>query len=543
MTRWLVTRKAESLPHEHALKAHFQRGFTRARRLTIGAAALALLAATPAVAAPSKLQPQGPVPAAEARAAMASAMARMQQEDCPGALAILDPLLSRLQGQARNPVQLMRISCLGPVGRGEEIVGAYRELAASQPDDPAVRAIGVIVAMQERDFPAAAQRLTVLAEKSPQGLNTINSAVARGVMQYLTEQQDFATRKRLFVALARADWQPSDRPEMRDSFAQGAIEALLADHQVAEAQAILPRVTMPELLASMAMERLYQPLWPAIEARMGPHGGAAIDRFALSRLETFTRTEDDERARRDAIRAFILLGRYPEAIELADKVGIAEGMSEDAASIQRYHAQALTAQGHRDQAVALMRPFTTLDIARTPAAVSGLVSLAELLDEAGQADEALTVARAAQARSGDAISVWGRAWLRRTEVCTLSTLGRAGEADKIADDLIVHAKDNQAATIEALLCAKRGDDAARLAVATLATQEGASVLADQFQPEGALWAPAPSRLRAMWGEFLKRPDVKAAFDKRARILPETLWPQRTPRPIPRRGTDEPMTVT
>src|SRR3546814_20506673 len=116
---------------------------------------------------------------------------------------------------------------------------------------------------------------------------------------------------------------------MRDSFAQGAIEALLADKQVSEAEAILPRVTMPELLVSMAMERLYEPLWPAIEARLGPHGGNAVDRFALSRLEAFTRSERDERSLRDAIRSFILLGRFPEAIELAEQVKHEEGMSEE----------------------------------------------------------------------------------------------------------------------------------------------------------------------------------------------------------------------
>lgn len=514
------------------------------RRLpTIAAAALALLTATPSHAArPARLQPEGQVPAAEMQEAMASAVARLQQEDCPGALAILDPLLPRVQGKERNSVQLLRVPCLSALGRNDEVPAIYREMAAIDPENAAVRAIGVIVAMQERDFPSAAQRLTVLAERSPDGLRTISSAVPRGIMQYLTQEQDFPARKRLFVALARADWQPADRPEMRDSFAQGAIEALLADKQVSEAEAILPRVTMPELLVSMAMERLYEPLWPAIEARLGPHGGNAVDRFALSRLEAFTRSERDERSLRDAIRSFILLGRFPEAIELAEKVKIEEGMSEDAVTSVRYHAQALAAQGHRDEAVARMRPFAALDVARTPAAVSGLVSLAELLDEGNRSEEALTVARAAESRSGDAISQWGRAWLQRTEVCALSALGRGAEADRIADTLIAHSADNQAATVEALLCARRSDDAARIAVATLATQEGASVLADQFQPESALWAAAPSRLRALWTDFLKRPDVRTAFDRKARILPESLWPSREPRPIPRRGTDKPMSI-
>lgn len=505
--------------------------------------ALLITAAPVQAARPQRLQPEGPVPRAEMQQQMAAALQRLQQDDCPGALGILDPLLSRLGGKDRNPVQLLRVPCLGKVGRGEEVATVYREMAASQPDDPAVRAIGVVVAMQERDFAVAAQRLTLLAEKSPEALRTINSAVPRGVVQYLTQQRDFATRKRLFVALARADWQPIDRPEMRDSFAQGAIEALLADGQVGEAEQILPRVTMPELLASMAMERLYEPLWPAIEARLGPNGGMAVDRFALSRLEAFTRSDQDVRARRDAIRSYILLGRLPEAIELGEKVAVADGMGEDDVTSVRYHAQALSALGQRDKAIERMRPFAALDIARTPAAVSGLVSLAELLDEASRPADALAAAQTALARSGEAISAWGRAWLRRTEVCALSSLGRGADANGVADDLIGKVQENQAATIEALLCARRGDDAARIAIATLGTQEGASALADQFQPADALWAAAPSRLRSLWGEFLKRPDVKVAFEKSVRILPRALWPLREPRAIPRRGTDEPMTLT
>lgn len=516
------------------------------RRLAASVAAGLLFAmAVPAHAArPPRLElaPSAPMSAGEMRSALQAAVARLQQEDCAGALAILDPMIARVQGKDRNAVQLLRIPCLGAAGRDGEVPGIYRQMVAIEPQSPGVRAVGVIVAVQERNLPEAARRLTVLAEENPPTLTTINSVIARAIVQDLTQRRDLAARKRLFVALARADWQPVDRPEMRDSIAQGAIEALLADNQVAEAEAILPRVTMPELLASMATERLYQPLWPAIEARLGDQSGPAIDRFALSRLEAFTRSENDDRARRDAIRAFILLGRYPEAIELAEKVMIAPGMDEEDVTSIRYHAQALAAQGNRAAAVERMRPFTRLDPKTTSAAVSGLVGLAELLDEAGKPAEALAVARTTQQTSGDAISPWGRAWLRRTEVCALTTLGHVNEARVVADQLAAAATDNEAAAIEALLCAGRSDDAAKLAIATLATTEGTSSLADQFQPDDAIWAPSGSRLRALWATFLARPDVQSAFDKSARILPKRLWPAKAPRPIPRRGTDEPSTI-
>lgn len=512
--------------------------------LLIAGGAVAAMASQPAVTpGPAPTQEDEPFQDAATRATIVQAMARLDQGDCAGALGLLDPVASRVSGKDGVAVELMRIPCLGGAGRAAEIPAIYDRIATVDPANPGVRSVGVVVAAQRGEMPLAARRLTELAEQNPKALGAITSPVGRSIMQDLAERRDEATRKRLFVALARADWQPVDRPEMRDGLAQGAIEALLADRQVDEAAALLPRITMPELLTSMAIERLYEPLWPEIERRLGPQGGLAVDRFALSRLEAFTRSEGDERARRDAIRAFVLLGRYPEAIELGEKVAIADGMSEEAVTSVRYHAQALAAAGRRDQAIARMRPFERLDLAKTPPAASGLIGLAELLDEHGRGAEALATARTGLARGSDAVSPWGRAWLRRTEVCALTSIGRGAEARPIVDQLIAGARENEAATVEALLCAGRGDDAARVAIAALGTQQGTSAIADQFQPDGSIWAPAGSRLRGLWTPFLARADVKAAFDRSARILPRTLWPSRTPRAIPRRGTDEPGAIT
>ena len=314
--------------------------------------------------------------------------------------------------------------------------------------------------------------------------------------------------------------------------------ALLADGQTSEAGLLLGRVTMPELLTEMAVERVYQPLWPAIEARMGPAQSRSADRFATARLDAFARAPDDPRALRDAVRAFILLGRYAEASDAAASVHIAEGMDEDAVAIVRYDAQAMQAAGRRDDALARLRPFTKLDPAKTPDAVSGLIELAESLDEAGHAQDALGVARDALARGENALSPWGAAWLRRTELCTLATLGRSQEVGEVGDLLKAKAADNEAAAVEGLLCARRTDEAATIAVGALRTVEGADNIADQFQPEEAIWAPSTSRLRALWTSLLARPDVEAAFEKRARVLPRPYWPARAPRPIPRPADDD-----
>lgn len=512
-------------------------------RLLVSLSALLLAAGAPASAAPS------PAPAAlpaarpsdgEIRSTIAAAIAAGRSDDCAGALRLLDPMVPRLEaGAERNAVQRLRLVCLAPTGRAAELGAVQRELAAAMPRDGLVRSYGIISAASEGRFAEAAEMLAGIAEEDPQSLVMVSGESWRGIAQKLAEERRFDLRDRVFVALARADWQPADQPDMRDALAQGAIQALLARNEASEASALLFRVEMPELLSSMATERLYQPLWPAIEARMGPRSAKAVDRFAAGRLEDFARNPDNHRVRRDAVRAFILLGRYAEAIEVAADVPIVDGMDEDMVASVRYQAQALAALGRRVEAVERLRGFARLDPATTSEAAAGLVGLAELLDEDGRPAEALTVARDAMDRAKHALSPWGRGWLARTEACALAALGRDAEARAAGDGLKSAAEANPAAAIEGLLCVKRDDEAAAIAVKAFATSEGAEAIANQFQPDGAIWAPAESRLRALWAAFLERADVKAAFNARARILPAALWPAREARPIPRRRSLDP----
>ena len=487
---------------------------------------LLAVAAMPAVAAPAA--------APADTAIVAEAYALGQKGDCAGALARLDPLVARLApGATRNGAQLLRMNCLAPAGRGGELPAVQKELAAADPANPIVRGFGVMIAAEAGDMAAAGEQLAVLAEQTPAGLSGITGRLWRAVAQSLTQDDRLALRDRISVALARADWQPADLPALRGDVAESAIEALVQRGEVTEAAQLLPRVTAPESLFEMAIVRSHAALWPQLEAQMGPQSGRAVDAFARDRLAAYAATPDDLAARLGAVRAYVLLGRHAEASETAAAIPVVDGMDENAVAIVRLDAQARGMTGGRAAAIARLQPFATLDFARTPVAVSGVIALAETLDEGGRADEALAAARQGLARGGGALSPWGAGWLRRTEVCALATLGRTQEAVAAAAALRAAAAQNEAAAIEASLCARQDAAAEPLAVATLATADGAGLIADQFQPQEALWARDGSRLRALWTAFLKRPAVKAAFDKAARILPQPLWPGDAPRTIPR----------
>lgn len=506
------------------------------RRLSRFAAAAALM--LPAVALAQAAAPVPVAPAmpalnpAEFRTLIDAAVKAGQADDCPALLGLLDPALPRIAAPERLTVQMLRVVCLGR-SRGGEIPALYADVAAIDPANPAVRRLGVLVATQAGSWQTAGERLAGLAEAAPKELAAVNGMVVQAILQGLAAEKRTPLRERLLVAMAKTDWTPADMPDMRDGLAQGAIDAQLAAGNVEDAKRLLARVAAPELLAGMAMERHYAPIWPEIEVKLGPNGGDAVDSFAGPRLDAFANSPPNTKATRDAVRAFVLLGRYQDAVDTARPIVVADGLDDNATVTLRYEAQALSALGMRDAAIERLRPFATLDLAKNPYAASAIVTYAELLQEAQRPADALAVSRTLLGDGAPRLSPWGAAWLRRSELCALSSLKRTAEARAAADALIVAADVNRAAAIEGLLCAGRGDDAAKIAVPGLRTREGANQLADQFQPADALWGASDGSFRALWTGFLARPDVKAAFEGSARILPRTLRPARSPRDIPR----------
>jgi hypothetical protein len=301
-----------------------------------------------------------------------------------------------------------------------------------------------------------------------------------------------------------------------------------------EAEGLLARIDQPELLSSMAVDRHYAKLWPALEARLGPGGATSVDQFARDKLALLGDAPDSEPALRDAVNAMLLLGRYQDVVDMTDTVEVTDGISRDGVRTLLYRARALAAMRRNDEADRLLGAFTKLDLSRAPAAAPALINYAEFLDEIGRPAQALTVARDARARSEDLLTDLGKLWLDRTEICALSSLGRTAEANSAILAIKQRSTQNQPAVIEALLCAKRDAEAAQVAIKAFGDTEVAGELVLQFQPEGSLHAQAPSRLRDLWTAFLVRPEVKAAFERRGRILPRSLWPDPKPRDIPRR---------
>ena len=493
--------------------------------------------------------PRHPAPRATTSPAsvLQAALKRAREGDCKGVLSLLDPLVAlpaQPGDKVRDNAQLLRMPCLAAEGRGKEVSAVLAELDRTVPDNPLVRAYHVFVDTDQGRYAEAADRLGALADARSPALKFMPGLLWRSLSQKLTAAHDEARRERVALALAEAEWDPADEPELAQGLASGAVGALLDRHATADARRMLARVTSPGLLWEMAIERRYQPLWPEIEKRMGPESGASIDAFARSALAAYADDPKDAHHVREAAYAFLLLGHPQDVASTTDGIAIQPGMGDDQVSAVLFHAQSLAAAGDRQGSLALLRKLAALDFRRSPQAAVSLIALAEQLHNAGLYEEELKIARQGLARpAADALSAYGEGWLKRNEVCALTGLKRADEAKAAGDRLKAAAADNQAAAVEGLLCAGRDDEAAAIAIAALGTREGVDRLADQFQPGEAVYAHIPSPLRVLWARLLARKDVRAAFDRVARILPKPLWPSKGPRPVPVVGVADPSSVT
>ena len=456
------------------------------------------------------------------------------RNDCAGVLAALDPIVPGLaDGPQRILIQRMRLVCLGTEGRAGELAPVQQELAVAMPRDGLVKAFGVLIAADEDRFTDAADQIALLADTSPRSLDVLTGAAVRAISIKLTESRAHEVRGRMMIALARADWEPSDLPEMRIGFAESAIGALIDRGEADEAEGLLARIEQPEMLSAMAIARHYIKLWPALEERLGPGSATSVDSFARSKFALLGDAPDSETALRDSTNAMLLLGRYQDVLDMTDTVEVNEGISRDAVRTLLYRARALAAMRRNDEVDQLLGGFMKLDLRHSPAAATALVSYAEFLDEVGRPAQALAAARDARAKAGELLTDLGKLWLDRTEICALSTLGRVAEANSAIQLIKQRAEHNQPAVIEALLCAKRDAEASQIALKAFGDSEVASELLLQFQPAGSLLAPAPSRLRDLWTAFLVRPEIKTMFERHGRILPRGLWPDPKPRAVPR----------
>lgn len=493
---------------------------------------LAPLAALLIAAAPSTLPGTMSSTGPDRADRLAQAAALVDAGKPAEALAILDPLLEQSDLPAdKGQVEGLRSFALARTGKFAEARAAIERAvdAALNPTPLLLRQLFVMRALTG-DVNGAAQTLQLVAESNPKWLAELPSELIVDVQRSVAgdDQRSFD----LAYTLVAANHAPPDETVGDgDGLRLQVIAGLAKRDRLEDAAPIIAALINTANIARLAVDRRYQSLWPALEARLGPGADTADAAFIAAAEKRLAANPQSVIARAGVAEALNIASKEPEALARMMDVGATPDalarLSNRELWTLNLKAALLAEAGRTDEALEVMDAVAALPAEGRPSLLSFRILGADMAEESGRHADAL--ARAAAADSAD-LNDFGKQALAGIRTCALARSGKLADAQNVAATMPAGwSKDgNNRAVQTALACVGRMDAAAAVLIKRLEDESSRDDALFELQPFLINDRPnAPDRATKAALRTLKaRPDVKAAFLKWGRDLPATVAPPR-----------------
>lgn len=480
--------------------------------------ALLLIAAAPVEPAPFARQ-------------LANAATLLDAGKTDEALALLDPMLAAAETPGdRGQIEALRSFALARLNRIPEARQAIEIGVASIPA-PSLLVLRQLFLLRafDGDPRGAAETLELIAASDPRGLAQIPSEVVFNVRRGIAKDETRAFN--LDYALVTAGWQPADAAiGDTDWLRLKLVTGLAARDRIEDAGPIVEQILSPVVLIHLGIDKRFAPLWPLIEARLGPAADTADAAYVAATKARFDKAPDSLVARLGYASALNIASREAEAITIAD---VAKTPAELAALSERelglvdLHATLLGDTGRIDEALARFAALNASPIEGHPGLINTIIDQALFAVSVGRPKAALAAADFADTKAGFA-NDYGKLYIAQARACALAQLGRADDAAAAAAALLAAPATNDAAYLDAMICLGKLDAAAAAIVRRLGNPETRATMLFALQP--FLIADHPKLRgadeRAALRTLKGRADVKAAFLKAGRDLPAAVAPPR-----------------
>ncbi len=475
--------------------------------------------------------PTGPASAPPREERMARAAELLDAGKPDDALAILNGLLSESDLPAdKGQVEGLRSYALARQGKFAEARTAieFAADAAMTPTPLLLRQLFVLRAITG-DVPAAGQTLQLIAVTEPKWLAELPADL---VAEVLSATSDDDRKFDLALTLVTAGYAPADQTVGDgDALRLAVIAGLARRGRLDEAQPHVAALINPVSLVRLAIDRRFQSLWPALEARLGPGADVADAAFIAAAERRLAANPDSLVARAGVAEALNIASKEPEA--LARMAGVDTTPAALARLGERelwtlsLKANLLADAGRFDEALATLDAVAALPAETHPNTTAFRIIAADMAEEAGRHDEALRRVGAIDAKGLNPFGIQALAGIR---ICALARAGRTADATAAASALPAgwSADGNNRAVQAALACLGRLDAAAALLIKRLEAEDSRDDTLFELQPFLIADRPnAPDRATKAAMRGLKaRPDVKAAFARWGRDLPAAVSPPR-----------------
>ncbi|WP_156256529.1 tetratricopeptide repeat protein [Sandarakinorhabdus oryzae] len=448
------------------------------------------------------------------------------------ALAILDPLLEASDLPAdKGQVEGLRSFALARLGKFAEARAAI-ELAvdaAITPTPLLLRQLFVLRSLTG-DVAGAGQTLQLVATTNPKWLAQLPTDLVGEVQHAAASDEQRAFD--LAYTLVTANYAPAEETVSDgDALRLQVIAGLAKRDRLDDAKPIIAALVNTANIARLAIDRRYQSLWPALEARLGPGADIADQAFIAAAEKRLAASPQSIVARAGVAEALNIASKEPEALERIKDIGATPDalakMSNRELWTLNLKAALLSDAGRTDEALAALDAVAALPAEGRPSGLAFRIIAADMAEEAGRHADAL--ARVAAADSPD-LNPYGRQALAGIRVCALARSGKLADAQQAAAALPSGwTKDgNNRAVQSALSCLGKPDAAAAVLIKRLEDESSRDDVLFELQPFLINDRPnAPDRMTKAALRALKaRPDVKAAFLKYGRDLPAAVAPPR-----------------
>jgi tellurite resistance protein len=425
--------------------------------------------------------------------------------------------------------QAMRAGALASLGRRDDAMTALKLIEVNDPASPAVVQLAVMIAPALGEPEFAAEVLIRRGDALKEGVLKLDAQPIRRLFAQLRKKQRTDLTEAVVLVLARIGYADGEIAQ-RDHLQKDAVGILLKRGDANEAAQIAAGITSRPAIAAMLSNRRYELVWTALETRAGPHM-ALSDAAAVSEAKVaLDARPGDVKVRKSYVSTLYQAGRLEEAdAAAASFAATPEDMAkidEDGGWLINEHALVLDGLGKKRERDGRYAAMTALDLPQHGWLISMIINRAEYVVNDRDLKKALPLIDDAGLAAEKYGSAYARQLVRRLKVCALNGLHKKADLKAAVEDLVAHVADSKSTTIDGLLCVSNFDDAAKLAIELLVDEKEASDIIRNFQPDQTGWLQDPSLWSAPYARLLQRPDVRAAFDKVGRILPESMWPEK-----------------
>jgi hypothetical protein len=332
------------------------------------------------------------------------------------------------------------------------------------------------------------------------------------------------------LALADSPNAASFSPDITSFVAKTIVEGEARNGRFDRSVELLKRLREPSTITTFLSVRRFEPIWPAIERYAGENLATVInDRLAADRAR-FDADKNDRKAFQQLAHSLHFAGKFEDVVVHVSSFGesaeaIQQATSEDAWALN-IKAYALDVLGRESEAEALFDHLATIpyDSESNGWLVNFAINRASRLVELGKLEKGLQAANLAEQIASNSGSPYAKMLVRRDKICALEGLGRKSEANAIVGLVVENRKDSYAAAATAMLCVGQPDSAAQFVIEALEDPSAADDMANTLQSQGFQLFYTQSLLPTLRAALLERPDVRAAYARVARDIPDQFVP-------------------